>query len=85
MAKLHKKIISALRHSWKEVSDFLDDIPETGRVMGVIASPVFRKLDHEARQRKLWNVLKKALSSEELENVGPIATLTPEEATVKIS
>jgi len=53
--------------------------------MGVIASPVFRKLDHEARQRKLWNVLKKSLTSDELENVGPIATLTPEESSVKIS
>jgi len=85
MGKLHKKIISTLRRSWSEVSDFLDDIPETGRVMGVIASPVFRKLDHDARQRTLWNVLKKSLTSDELENVGPIATLTPEESSVKIS
>jgi hypothetical protein len=85
MGKLHKKIISVLRRSWSDVVDALDDVEELDRVTGVVVSPVFRRLDHDARQRKLWRVLKKSLSADELNRVGPIATLTPEESRVKIS
>jgi len=85
MGKLHRKIISVLRRAWSDVDDALDDVEELGTVMGVIASPVFRRLDHEARQKKLWSVLKKSLTADEFDRVGPIATLTPEELRVKIS
>ncbi len=42
-------------------------------------------VDHEARQKKLNKVLKKSLTADEFDRVGPIATLTPEELHVKIS
>ncbi|HEV8291167.1 MAG TPA: hypothetical protein VGP94_04570 [Tepidisphaeraceae bacterium] len=85
MGKLHKKVISALRRAWSDVEDALDDVEELGTVIGVVASPVFRRLDHEARQKKLRKVLKKSLTADEFDRVGPIATLTPEELHVKIS
>jgi hypothetical protein len=85
MGKLHKKVIVALRRSWSDVVDALDDIEELDRVTGVVISAAFRRLEHEGRQKKLWRVLKKALTADEFSRVGPIATLTPEEAGVKIS
>jgi len=81
--ELHDKLIQRLRGNFKEVVDCLDDVEATGRVTGVIISPVFVGLDHEDRQTRLWSVLESGLTPEELENVGPIAALTPSEANVR--
>ncbi len=60
MASLHRKIMKAFREQWKDVTDALDDIPGTGRVMGVIISPAFDRYDHDRRQKMLDTVLKKS-------------------------
>jgi hypothetical protein len=75
-------MIGALRRQWPDVVDALDEVRGSQRVTGVIISREFEKLGHDARQRKLWRILNKALTSDELSQVGPIATLSPAEVTV---
>jgi hypothetical protein len=41
-------------------------------------------LDHRQRQQILWQLLNGLLSAEEADRVGPIVTMTPAEATVKV-
>jgi acid stress-induced BolA-like protein IbaG/YrbA len=82
MAKLHKKIIDALRSHLRDVEDALDDLPG-GRVSGVIVSSSFNALSHQARQDKLYAILQRELTPAELSAVGAIAALTPAEAKVK--
>ena len=83
MGKLHKKVMRVLRKRFGDVADALEDVEETGRVLGVIISPAFNGLNFDERQLRLWNALKDELSPEEEANVGPIAVLTPVEADVK--
>jgi len=78
-------MIQALRQRWPDVVDAVDDVDGGYGVTGVIISRAFNGLDHDVRQKRLWSVLNKALTSGELEQIGPIATLTPAEANVKIS
>jgi hypothetical protein len=85
MTRLHKRVIFALRRAWSDVDDFLNDVKEVKIVTGVVASPVFNGLDHEARQRKLLKALKKAPTRDEFDRVRPIATLTPRELHLKSS
>jgi hypothetical protein len=59
-------------------------VQETGRVLGAVIASGFRGLDHEERQRQLWNQLEAALTVDELRMVGPVVTLTPAEATVDV-
>jgi len=84
MVKLHKKIIDLLRQHLDEVQDALDNLPG-GRVAGVVVSPSFRSMNHQAPQRKLIEILKGQLTADELSAVGAIAALTPAEASVKAS
>ena len=84
MVKLHKKVIDVLRQHLDDVQDALDDLPG-GRVSGIIVSPSFKSMDHQSRQRKLSDILKRQLTADELSAVGAIAALTPAEATVKAS
>lgn len=83
MGKLHKKVIRVLRKRFGEVTDALEDVEETGRVMGVVIGAAFNGLDFDERQLRLWNALKDGLTPAEEANVGPIAVLTPAEADVK--
>jgi hypothetical protein len=80
---LHTKIIHILRQELPDFDHALDKLPG-GRVSGVVISSAFNSMDHRKRQDKLWRILKRGLNAEELESVGAIAALTPEEATVKV-
>ena len=82
MAKLHKKIIDALRAHLHDLHDALEDLPG-GRVSGVVISSSFKSMDHQSRQKKLNEILKSQLTAAELSAVGAIAALTPAEADVK--
>ena len=80
MAKLHKKLIQTLRQRWPDVVDALDDVEGTHEVTGVIITKAFDGLSHEARQQRLWRLLNRSFTADELAQIGPIATLTPAEA-----
>lgn len=74
------KIIKALRNDLDaELVDGLDTVRETHRVMGFVASKRFKNLDHAARQKLLWKIINK-LDPAPKNNIGPIVTMTPEEA-----
>lgn len=85
MGKLHKKVIRILKHHFDDVTDALDEVDETGWLTGVIISKAFNKLTHKRRQDLLWGALEGGLTSAEQSHVGPIATLTPAEANLKIA
>lgn len=85
MATLHEQVIAILRAGFSELQDGLETVPETGRVVGAVISPDFRKTDHEQRQNKLWAVLEKHFTKDQLKSVGPIVTLTPLEAQIDVS
>jgi hypothetical protein len=83
MDTFHKKVMRVLRAQFKDVEDALDDVPSTGRITGVIISPSFNRLEFSERQARLDAALKKGLTKDEYDHVGPIAILTPREAHVK--
>ena len=85
MGALHGKVVGVLRQKCPDLIDGLEIVKETGRVTGWIASGKFRALDDDVRQDRLWTWLEKGLSSDELENVGPIVTLTPAELDIDVS
>jgi hypothetical protein len=81
---LHAKIIRLLRRELPDFDHALEKLPG-GRVSGVVISSAFDSMDHRKRQDKLWGILKRDLTAEELAAVGAIAALTPAEASVKAS
>ena len=85
MGKLHKKVIRVLTKHLGEVTDALEEVDDTGWLTGVIISKAFNKLTHKGRQDLLWKALEGGLTSAEQSHVGPIATLTPAEANLKIA
>ena len=82
MARLHQKVIRALRPHLADLQDALEDLPG-GRVSGVVISPAFNSMNYQSRQKKLSAILKRELTAQELAAVGAIAALTPAEANVK--
>lgn len=84
MEGLHERVIDVLRQRYPDIQDGLEVVEETGRVLGSIVSSSFRGLDHEERQRLVWNHLDVELNSDELRLVGPIVTLTPAEARIDV-
>lgn len=52
----------------------------SGLVYGVISSPIFVGLDDSVRQDRVWEVLRAAMSEEELKPVTLFVPLTPGEA-----
>ena len=62
-------------------SGLLRDLPGE-RVLGYVVSSEFTGKQHAVRQRRLDSILARALSDDELLRLGPIATLTPQEADV---
>lgn len=60
----------------------LDEDGETGRVMGFIVSSDFDDLDQQVRQQRLKALLESGLSREEMSRIGPIVTMTPDEAVI---
>lgn len=82
MAKsLQDKIEGILKAKLENYSSGLETTPGTKRIMGFIVSSSFRS-DHHARQKKLGKILDENLEKHELDRVGPIVTMTPEEAEI---
>jgi hypothetical protein len=79
---LHEKIVELLSEKLANFEDALEKLPG-GRVSGIVVSSSFRSMDHQKRQDKLWRILEKGLTADELAKVGAIALLTPAEAKVK--
>lgn len=75
--ELQECVMAALRERFGEVTDYLDWVPETQRVLGAVASPSFHRKSHKWRQDRLWETLEASLSPEQLEHLGPIAALAP--------
>ena len=78
MDELHEKVKKALEQTFADLQDYLEE--HGGRVSGYVVSSAFDELDDAARQKRLWEVLKKELAAEELLHVGPIATLGQQES-----
>ena len=85
MGKLHKKVARIITKHFGDFTDALDEVDDDGYLTGVIVSQSFNRLTHKKRQDLLWKVLEEELTPAEEKRVGPIATLTPAEANVKIA
>jgi hypothetical protein len=85
MGSLHEKVINALKIHFTDILDGLETIKSTGRVTGWVAAKAFDGLDDRDRQVLLWGVLEAALEPEELNDLGPIVTLSPVEAEIDVS
>lgn len=86
MASLRKKVIDTLRRQFPDVvTEGLETIKSTGRVTGWIASDAFDDPDDRIRQKRLWKLLKKELTADELDHLGPIVTLNLVEAEIDMS
>ncbi len=82
MASLVEKLTEALQTALKEAELHLEELPGD-RVGGMIVSPDFSDLDHQARQKKLKEIVE-SLPAELALRVGPITALTPAEWSVEI-
>lgn len=68
-----------------KLADFvsgLEEDAETGRVMGYVVSSDFDRMEQASRQKRVREILKAALPSEQYRLVGPIVTMSPAEADV---
>src|SRR5262245_31555928 len=81
MAALKQKVIAVLRSTFRELEAYLDGPSRTSRLIGIVVSPDFRYVEDEERQNRLWSALEMGLSPTEVRQLGPIATLTPAEAS----
>jgi hypothetical protein len=78
-----QQVIDALQEDLAGLDgDGLEETPSR-RVVGVVISVSFSDLDHQERQQKVWSILSQRLGRDRLDNVGPIAALTPDEAALK--
>lgn len=75
-----EQLIAALRQAFPDVVDGLDTVRGSEKVMGFIASDHFEGMEHEQRQDALWRVIDNAFQPDDRQNIGPIATMTLEEA-----
>ncbi len=78
-----KKVVKALEQTWKcNIVDGLSTTPSR-RIVGYIASDRFAGKDHPQRQRLLWKALEKCFGQSDLDHIGPIVTMTEEEALTR--
>ena len=82
MVKILMRIKRMLKKELAGFESGLDENKQTGRVIGYIVSSDFINLSQKRRQQKLDKLLKAELSKEEMRRVGPIVTMTPEEASI---
>lgn len=78
------QLVSALRKEFPDLMDRLEVVRSTRRILGWVASDRFDMMDHGERQDLLWYHLHKEFGADALEHVGPIATLTLDEARVDV-
>ncbi len=78
-----QQIVAALRAELPAINvDALGE-RQAGRVYGVVIDQAFAELDHPERQAIIWDALKKHIPIPELNLVGPISALSPEEAELR--
>ena len=82
MAGLVTKLNRVLKANLDHYQSGLDHIEHSDRVTGFIVSSEFRTLDHRARQKLLATILKRELNDAERTRIGPIVTMTPDEADI---
>lgn len=82
MATLIEKIDQGLSASLSGYVTGLEEVAATGRVIGFVVSPDFEDVDQAGRQDRLKRELASILTDEEIVMVGPIVTMTPEEAAI---
>jgi hypothetical protein len=79
---LLRKVNSVLSRKLKDFESGLEHNPISGRILGVAISSDFEDIDHGERQQILKRALTDELSAGELRRVGPIVTMTPNEASL---
>jgi hypothetical protein len=82
MASILEAIEAILRDQLGGFVSGLDEDEQTGRVMGFIISSDFDNLDQKTRQRKFAEPLESKLSPDQMLRIGPIVTMTPDEAAI---
>ncbi len=82
MASILETIEAILRDQLAGFVSGLDQDEQTGRVMGFIISSDFDNLDQKTRQRKFAEALESKLSPDQMLRIGPIVTMTPDEAAI---
>ena len=82
MATLLKRVTDILGTSLKDFQHHLESVSGTRRITGFIISTSFVGKEDEKRQTKVWKILEAELSSQDLQLVGPIVAMTPEEAAL---
>lgn len=75
-----ERILTVLRQHYPDLHDDLFTVAKTGRVMGSIGTDAYLDLDHPERQDELHRILEEGLTSLEYRSVGPIVTMTLEQA-----
>lgn len=79
-------LIELNAHLAANFSGFLSGLqqnPQTRRILGFIVSPDFEELEPAERRQHLRTILEQRFSGAELGRwLGPIVTMTPEEASV---
>jgi acid stress-induced BolA-like protein IbaG/YrbA len=79
MGTIEQKVRDILKTQFADVEIRFDHEPGE-RVSGLIISEKFLDMDHEARQRTIWNLLRAHLTPEERRQVLGFLIYTPEEA-----
>lgn len=80
-----RQVAVALKQAFPDVDLHALEQTPAKDVMGFIVSCAFDKLDHFQRQQLIRRALRKAISLNDLGNVGPIAAMTPAEADLRTS
>ena len=82
MATFLKRVTDRLAVSLKDFQHHLEVVSGTRRITGFVISSSFFGKDDEKRQGMLWEILEAELSSEELQRIGAIVAMTPQEAAL---
>ena len=83
MEPLIEKLTTLLKAEFDAADVQLMPTPYMGKVAGFLVWSGFEGLEQIKRQNRLWKVLRKKLTPEELLKVSAILTFTPEEWAVE--
>lgn len=82
MATLLKRVTDTLGTSLSDFQHHLEAVSGTHRITGFIISTSFVGQEDEKRQSIMWKILEAELTSKELQEIGAIVAMTPEEAAL---
>ena len=82
MATFLDQITKTLAISFEEFQHHLEVVPETDRITGFVISSSFHGKDDQRRQAMMWKVLRDKFTPHELQRIGAIVAMTPEEAVL---